>query len=163
MFKLNSTVSTSMVKRMIDWLSIFRYLSLTLVIYSLDISNIFQVLITKYETGQYRQFRGWTLYPANRIGLLPETLRGLRLEASATVVLSCVSTILVEAGSSEPQETRLPEVFQVLKDFSTFVLSFCEDSRVPGLQVAMYIFSTMFVLYTFLFRVSYLCNYSSVL
>jgi hypothetical protein len=76
------------------------------------------------------------VYPSNRISLLAETLHGLRLQGEATVVLSCVTTLLVEAGSTEPQESRLPEVFQVLKDFSTIVLGYCEESALPGLKVS---------------------------
>jgi hypothetical protein len=94
------------------------------------------MVISKYESGLYsRFFRGWGVYPANRISLFSETLNGLRLEPTSTVVVSCLSTILVEAGATEPQESRLPEVFQVLKDFSTSLLAFCENSSVTGLQV----------------------------
>jgi hypothetical protein len=59
----------------------------------------------------------------------------MKVSASSTVVISCISTLLVEAGTSEPAASRMPEVFQVLKEYADLVIRFCEEVERTCVQV----------------------------
>jgi hypothetical protein len=74
------------------------------------------------------------------MSLLPEVLSDMKATASSTVVISCVSTLLVEAGTSEPPASRMPEVLQVLKEYSDLLIRFCEENERAGVQVYLFIF-----------------------
>jgi hypothetical protein len=95
-----------------------------------------KVLLTKYETGVYRGFRGWTVHPSRRISILPELLRDIRLPTGSIMAISCLSGILIEAGNSEPQPTRMTEVYDVIKEFAELVTSFCEEVG-PGVTIRL--------------------------
>jgi hypothetical protein len=76
------------------------------------------------------------VYPVNRVSILPEVLSDLKVPPSSTVVISCISTILVEAGTSEPAQSRMPEVFEVLKEYSDLIIRFSEEVESAKVQAS---------------------------
>jgi hypothetical protein len=69
---------------------------------------------------------------------LPGVISDLKVTPSSTVVISCVSTLLVEAGTSEPAASRMPEVYQVLKEYADLIVRFCEDVERKDVKVVIF-------------------------
>jgi hypothetical protein len=74
------------------------------------------------------------VHPARRISVLPELLRDLKTPYGSVVAVSCLAGILIDSGNCEPQATRMTEVYDVLKEFSTLLINFCEEVG-PGVTV----------------------------